>query len=203
MRAITASGIVPSAIAGRIRCESALRNAPLSAASSESIEHEAGDAARCRTGSRCGPETGVQPRPTENSEDQQQAPPEDRHRVAGERRAHHRVVPDGVALDRGDDARRDADQQREQHRAPATARPSPGSAPTNSESTGSWVMSEMPRSPCSAFQTYSPYCTGQRPVEAELVHQPLVALLGPCRARPTAPRPDRPESGGSGRRRAA
>ena len=53
-----------------------------------------------------------------------------------------------------------------------------GKRAVNSENTGSWVMSEMPRSPCSAFQTYSPYCTGKRPVEAELVHQPLVALLG-------------------------
>ena len=36
MRAITASGIVPSAIAGRTRCDSALRKAPLSPDSSES-----------------------------------------------------------------------------------------------------------------------------------------------------------------------
>ena len=49
-------------------------------------------------------------------QDQQQRPPEDRHRVAGQRDAHHRVVGDGVALDRRDDAGRQADDQREQHR---------------------------------------------------------------------------------------
>ena len=35
-----------------------------------------------------------------------------------------------------------------------------GKRAANSENTGSWVTTEMPRSPCSARQTYSPYCTG-------------------------------------------
>ena len=43
MRAITASGIVPSAIVGRIRCESAERNAPLSPDEQRVDQHEAGD----------------------------------------------------------------------------------------------------------------------------------------------------------------
>ena len=64
MRAITASGIVPSAIAGRIRCESALRNAPLSPESSESSSMKPVTGGMSYwIASR--PDTGVQPRPTE------------------------------------------------------------------------------------------------------------------------------------------
>ena len=54
-RAITASGIVPSAIAGRIRCDSADAERALVAGEQRVDQHEAGDAAGCRTGWRCGP----------------------------------------------------------------------------------------------------------------------------------------------------
>ena len=44
------------------------------------------------------PETGVQPNCTEKNRIRSSAPPEDRHRIAGQRNAHHRVVDDRVAL---------------------------------------------------------------------------------------------------------
>ncbi len=40
MRAITASGMVPSTMVGRIRCDSAERKAPFSPDSSESISRK-------------------------------------------------------------------------------------------------------------------------------------------------------------------
>ncbi len=59
-------------------------------------------------------------RPSElhrEEQDQQQRPPEDRHRVAGQRDTHDRVVGDGIALERREHARGHADQRRQQHRA--------------------------------------------------------------------------------------
>src|SRR5713226_7261822 len=50
-------------------------------------------------------------------QDRQQAPPEDRHRVTGERHAHDAVVEDRVALDRGDDAGRQAEDDGEENGA--------------------------------------------------------------------------------------
>ncbi|MDR6355012.1 hypothetical protein Q3H58_001683 [Pseudomonas psychrotolerans] len=47
--------------------------------------------------------------------DQQQAPPEDRHGVAGEGDAHHSVVDDGPAPERGDDTGQHAEHGGEQH----------------------------------------------------------------------------------------
>ena len=46
-------------------------------------------------------------------DDQQQAPPEDRHGVADQGRAHQRLVEPRAALDRGKDAGRDAEQRGE------------------------------------------------------------------------------------------
>jgi hypothetical protein len=64
MRAITASGIVPSAIDGRIRCDSALLNAPLSDESSESISMKPVTAGMSNW-IAMRPDTGVQPSATE------------------------------------------------------------------------------------------------------------------------------------------
>ena len=66
MRAITASGTVPSTIVGRMRCDSAERNAPQSPAISVSISRKpvTGSTKYC-TAMR--PETGVSPSCTENS----------------------------------------------------------------------------------------------------------------------------------------
>ncbi len=49
--------------------------------------------------------------------DQQQTPPEDRHRVAGDRQAHQRLVVQAAAARCGDGAGGQPDQRREQHRA--------------------------------------------------------------------------------------
>ena len=176
MRAITASGIVPSAIAGRIRCESALRNAPLSPDSTESTSMK--------------PVTGgmsywiaMPPgdrRPAEadrEGEDEQEAPPEDRHRIAGERGAHHRVVPNGVPLDGGDDAGRDAD-RRANSIATIESSTVAGKRAANSENTGSWVMSRDAEVAVQCLPHVLAVLHGERPVEAELVDQAVVALLG-------------------------
>ena len=64
MRAITASGIVPSTIAGSTRCERALWNAPLSEASSESISMKPVTGAMSYW-IAMRPDTGVQPSQTE------------------------------------------------------------------------------------------------------------------------------------------
>jgi hypothetical protein len=58
-------------------------------------------------------------RPAERHREQhdgEEAPPEDRHRVAGERDRHHRMVESGAALGGGEDAGRKAQDQREQDR---------------------------------------------------------------------------------------
>ena len=49
-------------------------------------------------------------------DDQQQAPPEDRHRIAGERHPHRQLVEPRTALDCGEDAGRDAEGDGEDQR---------------------------------------------------------------------------------------
>jgi hypothetical protein len=49
-------------------------------------------------------------------QDQQQRPPEDRHRIAGQRESHHRVIRHGVAPHRRQDAGRQPDDDGEQQR---------------------------------------------------------------------------------------
>ena len=66
MRAITASGMVPSAIAGRIKCDAADLNAPGSPDSRLSISMKPVTGGRSYTISMR-PDTGVQPSVTENS----------------------------------------------------------------------------------------------------------------------------------------
>ena len=108
-----ASGFVPRTIVGRMRCDSAESNAPFSSDSSESIEQEAGhrvDEVPDGDASRHG-------RPAElhrEEQDQEQTPPEDRHRIAGERHAHDAVVEHRVAAHRGEHAGGNADDEREQ-----------------------------------------------------------------------------------------
>ena len=66
MRAMTASGTVPSTIVGRIRCQTAEPKAPFSSDSSESMRRKpvTGSTKYC-TAMR--PDTGVQPSCTEKS----------------------------------------------------------------------------------------------------------------------------------------
>src|SRR5664280_2450800 len=97
---MTASGMVPSAIAGRIRCERALRKAPWSEASSESTSMKPVTGAMSYW-IAMRPDTGVQPSQTEN--------------VRMSSSPHQRIVPGGVALDRRDDAGGQTDRQCEQH----------------------------------------------------------------------------------------
>ena len=66
MRAMTASGIVPNAIAGRIRCEAAERNAAHSCALSVSISMNP-VAAGTSYSTAMRPDTGVQPSCTEKN----------------------------------------------------------------------------------------------------------------------------------------
>ena len=83
----------------------------------ESVDHEEarhrldvvpdGDAARHRRPAQLHRE----------QQDQQKAPPEDRHRIAGERHAHHAVVEHRVAAHRGDHSGGNADDEREHDRA--------------------------------------------------------------------------------------
>ena len=202
MRAITASGIVPSAIVGRIRCDSAERNAPASPARSVSISMKPvacrnveldRDAARHR-------------RPAElhrEEQDQQQRPPEDRHRIAGQRDAHHRVIGDGVALERRDDAGRQADRRRRTASRRTRARSSPGNSVRNSSQHRLVRRQRRAEIALQHLADVVGVLHRQRPVEPELVQQPRRAAPGPCRARPTGSRPDRRESGGSARTRAA
>ena len=48
--------------------------------------------------------------------DQQQSPPENRHRIAGKRNRHDAVVEDRIPFDGGEHSRGQAEDQREQHR---------------------------------------------------------------------------------------
>ena len=127
MRAITASGTVPSTIVGRMRCDSAERNAPRSPAISVSISRKpvTGSTKYC-TAMR--PETGVQAELHREQQNQQQSPPEDRHRIAGERNPHHAMIEDGIAPHRRDDAGRQSEAQREQDGAERKLDASPGTA---------------------------------------------------------------------------
>jgi hypothetical protein len=59
----------------------------------------------------------MRPEIDREEQDQQQAPPEDRHGEAGQRRAHQRVIDEGAAPGRRDHAGRDAEDRREQHGA--------------------------------------------------------------------------------------
>jgi hypothetical protein len=160
MRAMTASGIVPSAIAGEQRID----------------EHEAGHRRdvvldRDAAGDRRPAE------PDREGEDQQQAPPEDRHRVAGERCAHHRVVPGGVALHRGDDSGGKADRQGEQH---GDERQLERGREARREFGEDRLVRDRRQTEV-AVQCLPDVVTvlhRQRSVEPELVEQPLVALLG-------------------------
>ena len=66
MRAITASGMVPSTIAGRIRCRAAEVKAPASSDNSESISMKPVTGST-QNSTEIRPDTGVQPRFTENA----------------------------------------------------------------------------------------------------------------------------------------
>ena len=115
MRAITASGMVPSATAGRIRCDN--RGAKRAAVVGHQAvdQHETGDwfdvvrdidaSADRRQAQRHG-----------KQQDQQDSPPEDRHRIAGQGQSHHGIIGRAPTSQRGDDTRRHAQQHRQQHR---------------------------------------------------------------------------------------
>ena len=114
MRAITASGMVPRATIGRMRCERAERKAPWSSDQQRIDEQEAGhrlDVVLDRDASR---DRGPAERVGEE-DDEEEAPPEDRHRIAGERDPHDAVVEHRVALDRGDDPGRQPEEYRKEH----------------------------------------------------------------------------------------
>ena len=116
MRAMIASGCVPSTIVGRMRCDHRRLERALLAGQQRVDREEAGD----RLDVVPDVDAAGHRRPAElhrEQQDQQQAPPEDRHRVAGERHAHHAVVEHRVAAHRGDDAGGNADHEREQDRA--------------------------------------------------------------------------------------
>ena len=55
------------------------------------------------------------PKPDRNEHDQEQAPPEDRHRISEQRDRHQRLVIDPAALDGGERPGRHADRDREHH----------------------------------------------------------------------------------------
>ncbi len=61
------------------------------------------------------PETGVQCRGARKHDDKQQAPPEDRHGIAGQRGAHGQLVEPGATADRGEDAGGDTEDNGEDH----------------------------------------------------------------------------------------
>ena len=56
-----------------------------------------------------------QAQPHGHEHDEEQAPPENRHRVAEQRHRHQRLVIEAAALDRGESAGRDADRDGKQH----------------------------------------------------------------------------------------
>ena len=202
MRAITASGIVPSAIAGSIRCEAALRNAPLSPRQQRVDQHEAGDA-RDVVLDRDAARHRRPAEPHREEQDEQQAPPEDRHRVAGERRAHHRVVDDACCA------------------SPPRSRPRAGRsrARTASRTTRQLDRRRKARGEFGHHRLVRDRsrCRGRRAARATRSRRTAPAAAGrartraaaahaarrSCRARPTGPRPGRPGSGGSARTPAA
>ena len=72
------------------RCDSAERNAPVVAGQQRVDQHEAGHRLDVVLDRRCGP-TPASSRAAPRKQDQQQAPPEDRHRIAGERQRPSRA----------------------------------------------------------------------------------------------------------------
>ena len=113
MRAMTASGTVPSTIVGRIKMRCGRTERAPVAGQQRVDQQEAGD----RLDKILHGDAARDRRPAElhrEQQDQQQAPPEDRHRIAGERDPHHAVIEDRVAPHRRDDAGRQSEAQREQ-----------------------------------------------------------------------------------------
>ena len=111
-----ASGFVPSTIVGRMRCVTRRLERALLAGQECVDRQESGH----RRDVVQDPDAAGHGRPAElhrEEQDQQQPPPEDRHRIAGERHAHDAVVEYRVASHGGDHARRNADDEREQDRA--------------------------------------------------------------------------------------
>ena len=116
MRAMIASGCVPSTIVGRMRCEHRRLERALLARQQRVDREEPGDRLDVvldvdAPGHRRHAELNRE------QEDEQQSPPEDRHRIAGERDAHDAVVEQRVASHGGDDAGGYAENQREQYGA--------------------------------------------------------------------------------------
>ena len=120
MRTITASGIVPSTMAGRIMCITASIKSPGSPQIRVSISMKpvSGWLSSRKTVSLMRPDTGVRLL-HRHQHDQHHSPPENRHRIAGQRDAHRGVIEDRAAFDRRQHPNRDAYQHREQHRAEA------------------------------------------------------------------------------------
>ena len=116
MRAITASGMVPSATAGRIEVRQCRTERAVVVGQQAIDQHEAGDRLDV-VGDVDAPADRRDAQGDREQQDQQDRPPENRHRVAGERKAHHRVVGGAAATQCRDDAGGNANQHRQQHRA--------------------------------------------------------------------------------------
>ncbi len=196
-----ASGFVPSTIVGRIRCETADWNAPFSPESSVSIDQEAGD----RLDEVLDGDAAGHRRPAElhrEQQDQQQPPPEDRHRIAGERRAHDAVVEHRVATHRRQHAGGNADDQREHDRA---QRELDGGRKQRGELAQHRLLRDHRLAEVAAQDApdVDAVLDQHRPVEAVLLQQRGVPRRRRCRARRPSSRSGRRGRCGSGRTRAA
>ncbi len=115
MRAITPSGTVPEHDRRQDEMAQCVQESARLVGQERVDRHETGrlveiivdevDAARHRQ----------EPEPDRDEHDEQQAPPEDRHRIAEQRYRHQRLVEDAAALDRRDRPGRHADDDGEQH----------------------------------------------------------------------------------------
>ena len=144
------------------------------------------------------PETGVQPQHAGEQHDQQQAPPEDRHRVAGERRAHQRLVERRAALDRREDAGRDAEQRRAKSMAQSDSSSVAGKSVGNSLQDRLVGEIETPKSPCSTLPDIVEELLPARLVEAELVRSNWRAARASMPRSPASTSTGRPAPAGSG-----
>ena len=197
MRAMTASGTVPSTIVGRIRCADGRAEGALLVRQQRVDQQEAGD----RLDEVLHGDAARDRRPAElhrEQQDQEQAPPEDRHRIAGQRHAHDAMIEDRVAPHRRDDAGRQADGEREQDGADATARSSPGTGVRNSDD-DRLVGDDRacPRSPCSTSPEIDGRIARGSAGRSRIPCAAARAAPDRCRARRPSSRSDRRGRGGS------
>ena len=110
-----------------------------------------------------------EPEPDRDEHDKQQAPPEDRHRIAEQRDRHQRLIEKAAAPDRGDRPGRHADPDGEQHGEERKLERRGKEREELASSTFCCVASDTPKSPCSELPDVIEELLPHRLIEPELM----------------------------------